>query len=61
MMSYPGRYTSDLAHEVLPVYLGCSVALQLDPGSRRQQLLRVDFPAYLVIGPLDPIPSKLGQ
>ncbi len=50
-----------LAHELLPVDLGCAVCLQFDVGGRTGGLLSLGWVFRLMIGPLDPVASKLGQ
>lgn len=54
---------TNLSQKVFAVECGCGVALQLGVGVRGQrlQLLRVRRVAQLVVGPLDPVASKLRQ
>lgn len=50
-----------LAHELFPVDLGRAVGLQLDVGGSTWLLLRPRCGTGFVIGPLDPVASKLRQ
>lgn len=50
-----------LAHEVLAVDFGCAVCLQFDVGGGTGRLVGLWGVFRLVIGPLDPVASKLGQ
>lgn len=50
-----------LAHEILPVDFGCAVCLQFDVGGRTGRLISFWGVFRLVIGPLNPVASKLGQ
>lgn len=46
---------------MFPVDLSSGVALQFEAWGGRQELLRVNPIAQLVIGPFNPITPKLGQ
>lgn len=50
-----------LAHEILAIDFGCAVCLQFDVRSGTWRLLSVWGFFWLVVGPLDPVASKLGQ
>lgn len=50
-----------LAHEILPVDLCSAVRLQFYIGCRTERLFSLRWVFGLMIRPLDPVPSKLGQ
>lgn len=50
-----------LAHEILAIDFGCAVCLQFDVRSGTWRLHSVWGFFWLVVGPLDPVASKLGQ
>lgn len=50
-----------LAHEILAIDFGCAVCLQFDVRSGTGRLLSVWGFFWLMVGPLDPVASKLGQ
>lgn len=52
---------SHLAHEILAIDFGCAVCLQFDVRSETGRLLGVRGFFWLMVGPLDPVASKLGQ
>ena len=52
---------SHLAHELLPVDLGGALCFQFDVGGRTGGLISLRWVFKLMIGPLDPVASKLGQ
>lgn len=60
-MHKPSHLRPYLAHEVLPVDFGCAVCLQFDVGGRAEGLLSLWWVFRLMIGPLDPVASELGQ
>lgn len=46
---------------MLPVYLGGAVCLQFDLTGRTGRLIRLRGLLRLVVGPFDPVASKLGE
>lgn len=53
--------SSHLPHEMLPVYFSCAVCLQFEMGGRTRWLVSFWQLCRLMIGPLNPVATELGQ